>query len=195
MAKFAYAVLHDGKGRFLLGTKNETGFFFSGGGGEVYKGGIDLKEKKCGGKRALPGGAINAGEATKVAAMREFTEETGISLAGCTAQEKEWAGQAYGAGYFGTAPANFDKLLKEVKESLGRGRQAAKEIADGKIKTYADLRKKYPSIAKDDEIMVVEPWDVRKQWITIKSWEKTDPNCLGWFVPILEHLKDNLSGS
>ncbi|MFE1171887.1 NUDIX hydrolase [Streptomyces sp. NPDC058773] len=134
--KYAYAVLHDGKGRFLLATKNERAFFFnSAKGGDVYPKGIDLTKEKCGGKRALPGGERKAKEKPEAGALREFQEETGVSLASCTAVGKEWTGQQYSAGYFGTSPANFDQLVKNVRDRLARGHQAAKDIADGVIKT------------------------------------------------------------
>jgi ADP-ribose pyrophosphatase YjhB (NUDIX family) len=190
-----YAVVYDTKGNFLIGKKLAKGYFFSTNGGCIVKAGQTLNGA---GKYALPGGKLNYKEAYTDGALREFVEETGFSTLKVTTQQGvPWAETKTGkllfaAGYFDCTGIDWTETVKAVTTNLGQAKKAADAIQAGTLTEYKKIFTTYPGCPQDNELELVEVWNVKNStdWDKIKLFTK-DPD-LDWYYQILDYLKGTL---
>jgi len=187
-----YAVLHDGKGSFLLGRKFLKGYFFydhKKDKGDVV---VDGQPLNGGGKWALPGGKLEGNEDVPTAAAREFLEETRVSIDAKDVKVFQ-PNRFYAAAYFEVDPKTFEGLKEQIiRTNLPAGADAQQAIIEKKITTYSQIHTTFPDAPLDNELETAEVWDVKdpQTWQAIQGW-KSDSD-LDWFLEILQHLKEKI---
>jgi 8-oxo-dGTP pyrophosphatase MutT (NUDIX family) len=186
MPNYVYCVLYDSDRKFLIATKRSKGYFFCSNGSIVPAG----QRLNGGGKPALPGGARAPGEDIRDGAIREFREETRVEIQGA---EHEWSHNwgRYAAGYFRVSPAALAGIQTTVNTNLGAGNQAALAVEGGQIQDCDALHRTFPLAPDDNELQVVDIWDLNDHttWNRIQTWD--GDRDLGWFYDILDHLRSN----
>ena len=190
---YAYAVVYDRTGRFLVADKLPFGFFFfENGKGKICNPGVSLHG---GGYPALPGGERKKGEDNTAAAKREFLEETGVSIpaaeqvSGSPTWTDTKTGNQYAAGYFQVRGAVLQNLLVEVAAHLAAGEDAAIAVMGEEVKDYSSLRTEFPAAPDSNELENPAILSVQENWDAIQGWGgSTD-----WFKTILGHMKKGLN--
>lgn len=187
-----YTVLYEQSGRFLLAHKPLRGYYFIDertGVGSVLRSGKALNGA---GNYALPGGKRKQDEPLNVAGWREFQEETGVQIAALATTNHEFSND-YAAVYVRSAQQQFNTTATDIIQiRLPDGMGAAHQIADDKIRSYADIFRNFPQAPPDNELDDGYIWDVNDptDWQIIESWHN-DPN-IGWYYEILRYLKTSV---
>jgi 8-oxo-dGTP pyrophosphatase MutT (NUDIX family) len=180
-----YAIMHNGKGEFMIAFKNTRGYFFHNpaGGGTIIPAGQILNG---GHNWAFPGGRLEVADPVQ-GALHEFLEETGVGLDAKMAAPNVYAARGYYGVYF-NAGSNFIPLLKSAQMNLDLGRQAAAKVIDGTygIGQYAQLMTAYQGCPADNELSDVYPWNLREQIAEINMLGR-DPST-NWYFNILANL-------
>lgn len=182
-----YAIIHDGKGNFLIAVKNEFGYFFHSGkdGGKIIPNGQKLNG---GGLPAFPGGKLEEKEALK-GALKELLEETNIKDFEYKEDPKIFDGTMYYGVYLNVGD-QIDKLLEIINHNLVQGRAAATAIQKKEITSYSQIFDKYHNCPLDNELNIIMKWNFisdKEKINHLKNNPATD-----WFYYIIEHLEENL---
>ncbi|MFI9366536.1 NUDIX domain-containing protein [Kitasatospora sp. NPDC053057] len=193
--RYAYAVLYTDDALpahryFAIATKLQKGYFFwdrKKNRGELKPWGQPLNG---GGGPCLPGGERDPGERIEKAAIRELVEETNINIGLLPSATNDWG--TYSAAYFNTTEEN----LREFKNYLDNiclldAGYAARDICNKIITDYNQIRPKYPAAPRDNELEVVQIWDILdlKTWQVIQSWANPP---VDWYRDILTFLRNNV---
>lgn len=186
MAKFVYAIVYDGSKNFAAFVKNKYGHFFS-------KDRVVILSPKRplngASKFAFPGGGLDEGEEPVAGAIREFYEETNYNLTKYETTPQFLTRQSDPHTYYGVyfKVANLDEIIGVVTESLNQGNQAAQNVKDETITTYAKIRQTYLSCPPDNELASVAIWNLEDDKDDkIAALEKDDAT--NWFFDILGEL-------
>lgn len=197
--QYVYAVAHNGRGDFIIGFKNQFGWFFHNNGGEVKPRGQSLNG---GNDYALPGGELEILESPIIGAWREFFEETNEHLGGWRAQPDVYEGREppdepeprvkYYGVYFDFGVDRLLPLFETIAAiNLESGRSAAQAVIRGEFQgDYNGLRAAFPGCPPDNELREVHMWSLRSDWQTIQGWQ-VDQN-KSWYYYILNNLRNQL---
>ncbi len=192
-----YAVVYDNSKNFFIAVKNIKGYFFhtdNSGNGTIYPSGFPIKNGP--GESALPGGALAAGGDPAIGAANEFQEETGVELRNFDGKltPKEWhdgtGNNEYYGVYYQFSNAVFSEISSKAIANIRTGVDAAAAVANGTIKTYKDIYKKYPNCPKDNELATGSIWNLDRDWSKIQALNNSQNT--NWFYIILKNLKDNI---
>ena len=198
-----YCVVYTQTGRFLIGTKRQTAYWFcSTLPGNVYPNGFPIAHG--GGKVAFPGGALNANETPANGAMREFLEETGVAIgsqgAGAAVppaqQFTDQRGnnpQQFYAYYYQVSDVNFNNYLAAIQAKLAETAEAITDVNNQHITTCANLLEAFQGdIPKDNELASMASMDLNNanDQATILGWR--NDNDLDWFYCIARRLANFL---
>ena len=180
-----YAVMHDGKGEFMIAFKNTLGYFFhkAGGGGTIIPDGTPLNGAA---EWALPGGRLEVGDPVQ-GALNEFFEETGVGLD----PKMAYPGYLRGRGYYGVyfnAGSNFSPLVSSAHLNLEQAQKAANAVKAGTygIGQYNELMDEYTGSPQDNELSEVYPWNLKEQINEINMLGENPVT--DWYFGILSNL-------
>lgn len=190
-----YAVLHDGKGEFMIAYKNLRGYFFHnprGAGGSIIPAGQPLNGANY---WALPGGnpgvPLDTDEQIIDAAIKELMEETGIEVGTSRCTPAIYRGEGYYGVYF-WVDGSFSQMVTEGQGRLRQGRLAAAAVQAGTYTQndqYAALLAAF-NCPDDNELANVYPWNLFEEWHMIEELQHhvgTD-----WYYTILLNLRNQL---
>lgn len=196
--KYVYAVVHDGRGDFIIGFKNRIGWFFHTNGGvvltppgQLLNGGDDY---------ALPGGELGLLEDPVTGAWRELFEETNEHFSGWRQQPEVYEGREPPNSldpivkYYGVYLNVGNQLLpffEVTSRNLVAGRAAAQAASRGDYQgDYNGLRAAFDGCPEDNELNRAYLWGLRRDWPTIQRWQN-DRN-KSWYYHILNNLRNKL---
>jgi hypothetical protein len=189
-----YAVVHNGKGEFLIAFKNQKGYFFHDPENEG-QGFILPAGKKLNGASnfALPGGGLATGpvnlDLVVLGARKEMLEETTIQLNRQIANDFYFAdpGSEYYAAYF-QAGADYRLIQATIHEKLAHAGSAAAQIANNTwTGTYPELIHDF-DCPMDNELRDLYSWDLVEDWEAI--CQLLHNKATSWYYYILKNLRD-----
>ena len=189
-----YAVVHDGKGNFLLGYKNEKGYFFHP--DTVIPAG---KALNGGGLYAIPGGGFEGGGDPAIGGAKEFLEETNVELRNfpqtLSPPDKKWifnSNWSYYGVYYNLGD-HFEEAVSAAANNLVAGYSAAEAVQQRAygVGQYQELRAAFPGCPQDNELGTIQVWNISNDWAAISQWQNNSN--LDWFYNILLYYKNSLT--
>lgn len=181
-----YTIVYDQSGNFLKFTKCEKGYFFSDG-QAIYADGFSLEEKG-GGKFAFPGGDPKISRPVE-GAIKEFLEETGVSLNDYTLEKTT---NLIGSGYYGifflVSKEDLQKMLVTIQNNFGIANTVIANIKSGTIKSYQDItnNKEYTGCPPDNELQDIAIWNLKTNAESIDSLK--NDTATDWFYNMLQNF-------
>jgi ADP-ribose pyrophosphatase YjhB (NUDIX family) len=191
-----YAVHYTRSGEFMIARKLKFGYYFYDAktGGKLVPKGTWLNGAA---RDVLPGGRAHPGESIDQSALREFVEETGVVITNVdkvtTATfHNEGDRDLYAAAYFEISENDLTVLFSGVEIRLQIGIDAMEAVKDGSVKTYSELRERFPQAPLDNELETTNLWNVKNadDWKRIDSWKRD--RSVNWYRSMLLYMKDNL---
>lgn len=176
-----YTIVYDQSGNFLKFTKCEKGYFFSDG-QAIYTDGVSLKG---GGKFAFPGGDPKISKPVE-GAIKEFLEETGVSLNDYTLEKTtNLIGSGYNGIFFLVSKEDLQKIFATIQTNLGIANKVIEKIKSGTIKSYQDItsNQEYAGCPPDNELQDIAIWNLKTNAESIDSLK--NDTATDWFYNML----------
>lgn len=187
-----YAIIYDKEGNFIIGKKNDRGYFFhakTGPGGDIVPGGQPLNGRN---NWALPGGGLEVSDVV-AGAIKELQEETGLAVTPDSVDIGYYAGP--GDEYFGVffnAGVNIQMMLDLAAKNLLQGAAAAKAVISKKYVKgqYDALLTAFPGCPDDNELAQVFLWNIVTNSKEIAALANS--KVTSWYYNILVYLSQCL---
>lgn len=198
---YAYAVVYNNNGDFIITRKNEYSYYYTsfGSSNEVIPAGQSLMNRG-GTLECFPGGKLQNNNAV-FTACQEFFEETGCNIQLFApvrpVTSVPWPSGAdlfYGI-YIKVTPQDFSVITQTVAAALGNGQQLAMLIRAGAITSANNLkseaiRRSLTPYAMDNELDENYIWNCNDPAViaAINGWTN---QYQGWFSTIFTYLRGN----